>query len=162
MALYRIEEFFPNYQQELKGRSIKKYTVYAGTTDVKIGSISDILVDEKGKFRYFVVETGFWIVGKQILLPVGRALVDLKNECIYALGIKGIEQVENLPEYHDDLIVDFDYEEKVRVCYRINTIPAVKDTYRYDSEPELFQLQGRFNGDSIKLYEERLITYKQS
>ena len=164
MALYKIEDFFPNYQQEFAGKDIKKYTVYAGTSDARVGFVRDVLVDDEGNFRYFVVETGFWIFGKKVLLPVGRALIDSEEECIYALGIKGIKQAENLPEYHDDLVVDFDYEETVRTQYRTSEVAASKrdrDAYSYDTEPELFQLQEKDSGNTIKLYQERLIANKQ-
>lgn len=163
MALYKIEDFFPNYQQEFEGKDIKKYTAYAGTSEARIGFVRDVLVDDEGHFRYFVVETGFWIFGKKILLPIGRALIVSEDECIYALGLKGIKQAEKLPEYHDDLVVDFDYEESVRTQYRAdNTISIYdRDTYSYDTEPELFQLQEKNNGDTIKLYQERLVANKQ-
>ena len=163
MALYKIEDFFPNYQQEFEGKDIKKYTVYAGTTEAKIGFVRDVLVDDEGHFRYFVVETGFWIFGKKVLLPVGRVLIVSEDECIYALGLKGIKQAEKLPEYHDDLVVDFDYEESVRTQYRPANTTSIydRDTYSYDTEPELFQLQEKNNGDTIKLYQERLVANKQ-
>lgn len=163
MALYKIEDFFPNYQQEFEGKDIKKYTVYAGTTEARIGFVRDVLVDDEGHFRYFVVETGFWIFGKKVLLPIGRALIDSEDECIYALGLKGIKQAEKLPEYHDDLVVDFDYEESVRTQYRPANTTSIydRDTYSYDTEPELFQMKEKLNGDTIKLYQERLVANKQ-
>ena len=67
MALYKIEEFYPNYREELfDGDDIKGLDVYAGKTRDKIGSIETALVDEEGRFRYFVIDTGFWIFGKKI------------------------------------------------------------------------------------------------
>ena len=162
MALHKIEDFFPDYQQQFDGKDIKKYAVYAGTSEARIGFVRDVLVDESGQFRYFVVETGFWIFGKKVLLPIGRALIDSDKDCIYALGIKGIKQAEALPEYHDDIIVDYDYEESVRTQYRADkTITHSEDTYSYDAEPELFQLNERYSGETIKLYQERLIANKQ-
>jgi len=39
--------------------------VYAGRTGEKIGTIDNALVDGSGRFRYFVVDTGFWILAKE-------------------------------------------------------------------------------------------------
>jgi uncharacterized protein (TIGR02271 family) len=85
--------------------------------DEKVGSIHNVLVDEEGKFRYLVVDTGFWIFGKKVLLPVGRFRSDPRAQRIYTVGLTK-QQAENLPEYHDDMVVDYDYEERVRGVYR--------------------------------------------
>lgn len=164
MALYKIKDFFPDYQEEFSGIDILKYSVYAGTSEAKIGFVRDILVDEEGHFRYFVVETGFWIFGKKVLLPMGQALIDSDNNCIYALAIKGIKQAEKLPEYHDDLVVDFNYEENVLAHYRDSDAASTqydRDSYNYHNEPELFQIQEKDSAKTIELYEERLIANKK-
>jgi uncharacterized protein (TIGR02271 family) len=119
MALFKIADFNPNYQQDaFEGEDIKGLDVYAGRTAEKIGTIDDVLVDEKGSFRYLVIDTGFWIFGKKVLLPVGRCHVDAEAHRIYAIGIAHKEQAEKLPEYHDSMTVDYDYEERVRKVYR--------------------------------------------
>jgi len=118
MALYKIEEFYPNYQKELfDGDDIKGLDVYAGRTGEKIGSIETALVDEEGRFRYFVIDTGFWIFGKKVLLPVGYCQIDDQARRIYATGILNKKQVEDLPEYHEDTKVNHKYEERVRKIY---------------------------------------------
>jgi len=116
MVLYKLEDFDPNYRDTF-GDEIKGYDVYADRTDEKIGSVKNILVDESGHFRYLVVDTGFWIFGKQVLLPVGRSSIDHNSRHIYALGFTK-DQAENLPEFNDSLKVDYDYEERVRGVYR--------------------------------------------
>jgi uncharacterized protein (TIGR02271 family) len=116
MVLYKLEDFDPNYRDTF-GDEIKGYDVYAGRNDEKIGSVKNILVDESGHFRYLVVDTGFWIFGKQVLLPVGRSSIDHNARRIYALGFTK-EQAENLPEFNDSLRIDYDYEERVRRVYR--------------------------------------------
>jgi uncharacterized protein YrrD len=68
-----------NYRDTF-GDEIKGYDVYADRNDEKIGSVKNILVDESGHFRYLVVDTGFWIFGKQVLLPVGRSSIDHKAQ----------------------------------------------------------------------------------
>ncbi|BAU62743.1 PRC-barrel domain-containing protein AvaK [Stanieria sp. NIES-3757] len=163
MALHKIEEFVPRDQQnKFEEINIKNYSVYAGTTNEKIGSVYDVLVDDSGHFRYFVVDTGFWIFGKKVLLPIGQALIDSEQESVYALGIANQEQAEALPEYNDDMVVDYDYEERVRRNYRspqTSQTTYQPDNYSYDRDAELYNLNER-NGDTIKLYQERLIANK--
>ena len=119
MPLFKIGDFNPHYREEaFDGDDVKGLDVYAGRTNEKIGSIDDVLVDETGRFRYFVIDTGFWIFGKKVLLPVGRCRVSPEAQRIYALGIATKEQAEKLPEYDDRMTVDYDYEERVRHVYR--------------------------------------------
>lgn len=125
MALFKIGDFNPNYREEaFEGEDVKGLDVYAGRTHEKIGSIHDVLVDETGSFRYLVIDTGFWIFGKKVLLPVGRCHVDTAARRIYAVGISSKEQAEKLPEYDDSITVDYDYEERVRHVYRTPTVEA--------------------------------------
>lgn len=126
MALYKIEEFYPNYREELfDGDDIKGLDVYAGKTGEKIGSIETALVDEEGRFRYFVIDTGFWIFGKKVLLPVGYCQIDDQARRIYAIRILNKKQVEDLPEYHENIKVNHKYEERVRKVYHTSSPASV-------------------------------------
>jgi uncharacterized protein (TIGR02271 family) len=174
MALLKIEDFYPNYRDDSTDvGDLKNYSVYA-VGDDKVGSVSDILVDEQtGKLRYFVVDTGFWVFGKKVLLPVGMATIDRNDNRIYAKTLLK-EQVENLPDFNDLETVDYDYEEQVRGVYRpaadtsaktktsAKTQPASYDrsSYSYEQEPSLYDISDRDN-QSLKLYEERLVASKQ-
>ena len=164
MSLSRLEDFAPDYQQEsFEGKDLKNYVVKAGTTEARVGFVRDIIVDELGHFRYFVVETGFWIFGKKVLLPIGRALIDSEKECIYALGIGTIAQAEALPPYDENMVIDYQYEEAVRSQYRTpeqNQQPRNSNSYSYEQEKDLYALNEK-NSDTFKLYEERLIANKQ-
>jgi uncharacterized protein (TIGR02271 family) len=123
MPLFKIEDFNPNYRKEaFDGGDVKGLDVHAGRTEEKIGSIYDVLVDQTGRFRYFVIDTGFWVFGKKVLLPVGRCRVDTDAQRLYATGIATKEQAEKLPEYHDSMTVDYDYEERVRHVYRTPSV----------------------------------------
>ncbi|MEG4166270.1 MULTISPECIES: DUF2382 domain-containing protein [unclassified Microcoleus] len=125
MLLYKIEDFNPNYREAaFDGEDIKGLDIYAGNTDEKIGSIDTALVDETGRFRYFVVDTGFWIFGKKVLVPVALCRVDVEAERIYATGLSSKDQAERLPRYEDGMVVDYDYEEQVRGVYRTLTVEA--------------------------------------
>ena len=181
MALAKIADLYPNYKEDVfGGDDIKSFSVYDYTDD-KIGSVYDIIVDETGKFRYLVIDTGFWIFGKKVLLPVGRASIDYSQERVYAKGLTK-EQAENLPEYDDDMTINYDYEERVRMVYRgteyneDNTVrvnegnavgydsgayQADTNAYSYDREPSLYNHQETDGRQSLKLYEERLVANKE-
>lgn len=180
MALAKIADLYPNYKEDIfGGEDIKSFSVYDYNND-KIGSVHDIIVDESGRFRYLVLDTGFWIFGKKVLLPVGRASIDYSQERVYAKGLTK-EQAENLPEYDDDMTIDYDYEERVRMVYRgkdyapDNTVYAEEaggydsgayqtaDAYDYEREPTLYAHEEAEvdNRQSLKLYEERLVANKE-
>ena len=128
MPLAKIADLYPNYKEDIfGGEDIKSFSVYDYTND-KIGSVHDIIVDESGRFRYLVIDTGFWIFGKKVLLPVGRASIDYSQERVYAKGLTK-EQAESLPEYDDSMTVDYDYEERVRKVYRGKEYEADNTVY---------------------------------
>ncbi|MBE9008167.1 DUF2382 domain-containing protein [Fortiea sp. LEGE XX443] len=189
MALYKLNEFDPNYRDTFEDKDIKGLGVYTEGTDEKIGTVHDVLVDDEGHFRYLVVDLGFWIFGKKVLLPVGRSRIDYGRDRVYATGMTR-EQAEDLPEF-DERQLDYDYEERVRGVYRnpkYQTAPLdtstrldtptpleastplgtghtatptfTHDTYNYEQEPSLFGLNER-DHQTLRLYEERLIANKR-
>ncbi|WP_009631259.1 DUF2382 domain-containing protein [Synechocystis sp. PCC 7509] len=199
MALVKISDYDPDYRDSLGGSDLKGMGVYT-QADEKIGTIHDVLVDEDGQFRYLVIDLGFWIFGKQVLLPVGRSQIDQDSDRVYAVGMTR-EQAENLPEFSDRLALDHDYEESVRNVYRTPAVGAstsavtdtaapldaampleasapldmpstaamtgasatpayTRDTYNYQNEPELFDVN-QTNNQTLKLYQERLIANKK-
>lgn len=119
MALHKLKDYYPDYQNQWENSEIKNldsYDVYTGKDD-KVGSVKDLLVDDSGRFRYAVVDTGPWIFGKNVLLPIGLARFDYNRNRMYVEGLsKG--QIENLPEYKPEQMVDEHYEEQVREQYR--------------------------------------------
>ncbi|MFB2982359.1 DUF2382 domain-containing protein [Microseira sp. BLCC-F43] len=170
MALLKLEDFDPNYRETFEGDDVKGLGVYAEGNE-KIGTVSDVLVDENGHFRYLVVDLGFWIFGKKVLLPIGRTRIDYNADRVYAIGMTR-EQAENLPEYSDRMTADYDYEERVRGVYRTQPVEASapvdttadyssydRNSYNYEREPNLFGLNER-DHQTFRLYEERLIANK--
>lgn len=123
MALYKLTDFDASYRDTFGGNDIKGMSVYAEGTDEKIGTVHDVLVDEEGHFRYLVVDMGFWIFGKKVLLPVGRSRIDHTSDRVYVMGMTR-EQADNLPEYDERQTVDYDYEERVRGVYRTPSVPV--------------------------------------
>lgn len=186
MVLYKLEDFDPNYRDTFEGKDIKGFGVYTERTDEKIGNVSDVLVDDEGHFRYLVVDLGFWIFGKKVLLPIGRTRIDYNSDRIYALGLTR-QQAEELPEFDERQALDYDYEERVRGVYRrpveasapvesptpldastpVDTTPKPtatptynRDTYAYEREPSLYGLNEP-DHQTLRLYEERLIANKR-
>jgi uncharacterized protein (TIGR02271 family) len=165
MALIKLADFYPNYREEIfGGDDIKGFDVYASSTNEKVGSVYDALVDETGRFRYLVLDTGAWIFGKKVLLPIGSCRIDYDAGRIYATGLQSKQQAENLPQYSDEMVLDYDYEERVRGVYRTPTEQPIssgydRNTYTYDRDASLYDINEQ-NHQNLKLYEERLIANK--
>src|SRR6056297_1894440 len=121
MVLYKLEDLTADYTDtedtDFDNYEIRDFDVYSDINDEKVGTVKNILVDDTGSFRYLVVDTGFWIFGKQVLLPIGRSRISYADRRVYATGLTQ-EQVESLPDFNDLERVDYDYEEQVRGVYR--------------------------------------------
>lgn len=142
MALQKLKDFDPNYREALEGKDIHGFSVYAEGTDEKVGSIEDLLVDEEGTFRYLIVDLGFWIFGKKVLLPIGRTRINFKEQRVYALGMSK-EQAGRLPEFTKDMTVDYDYEERVRGVYRPLATPSLDTAMPLDTPTPLDRSDSR-------------------
>ncbi len=122
MPLMKFEDFYGDDQQisndtDFSFDDIKRFDVYAQDNE-KVGTVTDVLVDDvDGRFRYFVVDTGFWIFGKKVLLPVGSARISHTDHRIDVTGLTK-EQVENLPNFDNLEKLDYEHEENVRSIYR--------------------------------------------
>lgn len=169
MALHKISDFDTDYRNTIQDNDIKGMGVYTQDTDDKIGTVSDVLVDEQGQFRYLIVDVGFWIFGKQVLLPLGRSKIDSTQDRVYTALTK--QQAESLPEYKEGTVLDYDYEEKVRGVYRPTALESKapvagaaststydRSTYNYAQDSDLYDTG---DNQTFKLYEERLIANKQ-
>jgi uncharacterized protein (TIGR02271 family) len=179
MALLKLKDFDPDYRNTFDGDDVLGMDVYTDRNNEKIGTVSDVLVDEQGHFRYLVLDLGFWIFGKKVLLPIGRSQIDDQAHRIYASGMTR-EQAENLPEFNDNMTADYDYEEQVRNVYRTPATPTMgaatmatpgvitdttdytaydRNTYNYQQEPALYDINDR-DHHNIRLYQERLVANK--
>lgn len=162
MTLHKISHFDPDYKQYFEEADPIGCDLYSG--DEKIGSVDDILVDEGGSLRYFVVHTGGWLMGKKTLLPIGRSRIDAASRRVYADGLSRT-QVESLPEYNEQTNLDYEYEEQTRDVYRPQAAAAAAtgamtpDRYNYQQDADLYDLKADTH-QNLKLYEERLIANK--
>ncbi len=186
MALVSLKDTYPDYRNTFSDDSLSHlddYNVYVDK-DNKVGSVEDGLFDDTtGRFRYLIVDTGAWIFGKKVLLPIGKAEFDTNDRRVYVRGLTK-DQVENLPEYNKNRPVDYDQEERVRGVYRepmadqsasvsgatpvegmamVGRTDYTRDTYDYDThDADLYQAPATDDvNQPIRLYEERLIADKQ-
>ncbi len=168
MTLHRIKNFDPDYRNHFDNQDMVGFGLYSG--DEKIGSVDDLLVDDEGRFRYLLINTGAWIFGKKVLLPIGQARIDHNAKRVFVDGLSQ-SQVEALPEFTNENDIDYDYEEQVRGSYRpiaderdIDRTFASgsydRSSYRYDQDPALYGMNDR-DHQNLRLYEERLIANKQ-
>lgn len=119
MPLHRLKDYYPNYRETLADGQmgdLDSYSIYTQGEE-RVGTAKDLLVDDSGRFRYVVVDTGPWIFGKNVLLPIGLANFDYGKTRIYVNGLSK-SQVENLPEYNENTVVDERYENQVRGQYQ--------------------------------------------
>ena len=157
MALYRVKDIYANPAEKLfDGHDITSYDVYVveDGDHKKAGNVKNLLLDESGRFRYFAVDTGLWVFGKTVLMPVGYAKMDYDNKRIYAARLTK-EQVEALPEYDDDMVIDDPYETLVYNSYAGTSVErsaAVEQSVPVDvgtTEPtSSHQYSGTANGQS--------------
>ncbi|NJL87613.1 MAG: DUF2382 domain-containing protein [Leptolyngbyaceae cyanobacterium SM1_1_3] len=140
MTLHKFKDFYPNYRETFGDGILTDFDSYSVYTerDEQVGSVKNFLVDQSGRFRYVVVETGFWIFGKNVLLPIGLARFDYDNTRIYVDGLSR-QQVEELPEYHAEQVVDEVHENRVRAGYQPQAQQRAKrqfmgQTYTTDGE----------------------------
>ena len=169
MSLHKIKTFEPNYRDHFDHQDIQGFDLYSGNE--KVGSVEDLLVDDDGNFRYLVINTGAWIFGKQVLLPIGHSRLDYNARRVYVDGLSRA-QLESLPAYNENTPVDYDYEEQVRQVYRpmaskpgdttalASNATYERNTYSYNQDPSLYDLT-KGEHQTLKLYEERIVANKK-
>lgn len=143
MVLHKIGDFDANDRNNMIGM-----IVYTQGSLETIGTVSDALVDDQGQFCYLIVNIGFWVFGKKVLLPISRGRIDSYNDCVYVTMTK--RQAEDLPKYEEGMTLDFNYEEQLhRLCILASlgaTAAAIasttpiydRDTYNYAQGTDLY------------------------
>ncbi|MDZ8187667.1 MAG: DUF2382 domain-containing protein [Nostoc sp. ChiSLP02] len=159
MPLHRLEQFDPNYRDTFGGDDVRALNVYTEGGET-VGSVDDVIVDDDGHFRYLIVNTNLNSVNKKILLPVGLSRINYPARSVHIDGLSR-EQIERLPDHRELTNIDSNYEEQVRSVFRSpNSGVTYDDTYNYQKEPALYELNDQYH-QTFKLYEERLIANKQ-
>jgi uncharacterized protein (TIGR02271 family) len=150
MTLQTIDGFGLNNRQTFTVNNIKRMSVYPQGIDEKIGTVSDILLDNRGQLRYLVLDLGMQIFGKKILLPASCARVSHKTNRVYVELTR--KQAQALPEYNERTVLDNQYEEKLRAVYRTQAAQPAVSTSMYKMNEQ--------GSQTLRLYEERLVANK--
>jgi len=111
---------------------VRGYEVRTRLDDEKVGRVDDLVFEADGSIRYLDVDLGGFFNTKHVLLPIGAAEVDARDNVVWLSGMSK-QQVKDMPDYTGDLsTVDRDYDTRARSFYGAD----VADADLYD--------QGRF------------------
>ena len=81
----------------------------------KVGTVRDLLTDDSGRTRYFVLDVGSWFTAKEVMVPVGAARIE--DDGIYFDQLTK-DQVKNMSTYTAGQEYTYDNQvEDVRVLY---------------------------------------------
>ena len=164
MGLQSLNQFAANFDtQDSMENKLVSLPLFITETDEEIGTVEDVLIADSGSFRYLVVRAGEQI----FLVPVGLCIAYPEQDAISIKGLSNRQDLDMLPPYDNNTQIDYDYEEQIRQVFRQLLAPDRtqaasfdRDSYSYDSEPDLYQISDD-ESQTIKLYEEKLITNKQ-
>ncbi len=170
MALYKIGDIHPNYQDTyFNGRDLKGMAVYSAESH-KVGTVSDILIDDANQPQYMVVKTG---LRKKVVLPMSR-WADLSNQDHIYVGTLNREEFAALPRYDDGQLTATGQALETYEMAPLEQSRAVEMTAPVEGEsvvaaqrevtPVAHPPVGAVSEPRdrpIQLYEERLFTQKQ-
>ena len=112
------------------GADVRGYEVRTAEDNEKVGKVHDFVLDDSGRFCYLEVDTGGLFSAKRILLPIGLARVDEREDVI---GVPGMskEQFKAIPAYTGELgsITD-DYAARIRCAFP----STVKDSHFFGAQ----------------------------
>jgi hypothetical protein len=161
MTLAKLDRYYPDYKQAASDYDVTNFDVIA-KGDEKVSSVANVLVDEQtSRLRYLVVDTGFWVLGKKVLLPITLGRIVYMDRHVYVEGLSK-EQVKALPEYSDDITIDSNYEEQVRSALRPLVAEATTNqidnpgTYDLDREPYFYEIKD----ERLKAVQEQVVAKK--
>jgi hypothetical protein len=109
MALMTIDEYSLHSQNQRSDYRIRGFAVHSdlvagmlsSTTEEKLGTVADALLDDMGHIQYVIIDLGASPSGRQVSLPAERARIDQKSEIVYASGLTR-EQAEQLPAFNSE------------------------------------------------------------
>ncbi len=99
MAYFKLNELDPRYQKSMGVRDLRGFAVYTEQQE-RVGTIIDLLVDQSGRFQYFIVDLLPVATPKQILLDLNQAQVDFDRRLVSLPRLSRTE-VLSLPRYTD-------------------------------------------------------------
>lgn len=74
-----------SYSESLDDPGFKGYGVYVQAE--KVGTVSDLLMDEDGNFQCLVIKPSLWKLGQSWLLPFNYFQLDDEQQCFYTTAL---------------------------------------------------------------------------
>ncbi|MEL7070389.1 MAG: DUF2382 domain-containing protein [Cyanobacteria bacterium J06581_3] len=143
MALYRISDRYPNYQDiYFNGSDLKGMSVYSAENQ-DVGKVKDLLIDDSALLRYLVVDLHGT---KQVLLSVRSCARTTDANVLYVRDLDS-EDIGRLATYRDG-----SQENTQTFDAQVSIERPTEKTTDHAHVPEPV---------SVSLYEERLSTHKQ-
>ncbi|MDR6218059.1 DUF2382 domain-containing protein [Deinococcus soli (ex Cha et al. 2016)] len=122
----------------------------------KVGTVRDILTDDSGRIRYFVLDVGGWFSAKEVMIPVGAARIE--EDGIYFDQLTK-EQVKDMSTYTAGQDYTYDNQvEDIQVLYGADKAQQQRtpgefiyreddDTYRTPQRLQLLEERLQVNKD---------------
>ncbi|MHA0044073.1 PRC and DUF2382 domain-containing protein [Deinococcus sp. PEB2-63] len=117
----------------------------------KVGTVRDLLTDDSGRTRYFVLDVGSWFSTKEVMIPVGAARIE--DDGIYFDQLTK-EQVKDMSTYTAGQDYTYDSQvEDVRVLYGADKAQqqSTPGEFVYREDDDTYRTPQR-----LQLLEERL------
>ena len=110
-------------KEDWSGRDLIGFKVFA--TDGPIGKVD--AATDMVDMSCLVVDTGPWIFGKRVVIPVG--LVDEIDDSVHSVTVdRTKEEIREAPPFDDELFYDESYREEVGAYYlprgAVNVAPS--------------------------------------
>jgi hypothetical protein len=115
MTLFPFRDFYTEQENEMESWEAAQIISFKLCISDRqtVGFIRDMLVDEKGHFRYLVVNVQVEEADKMVLLPIGLAQLDYgKGEAVVSRLKPAL--LKKLPDYYPEQEIDDRYEQRVR------------------------------------------------
>jgi hypothetical protein len=108
-----------NFRWPDGAHDVRDFEVRTEEDERRVGRVADVILGG-GRPRYLVIDAGGFFSARQILLPIGQALLDEQADVIWVRGLtKG--QLKRMPEYVGDPgVITADYEMRLRGAFPAN------------------------------------------
>ncbi|HEY9615555.1 MAG TPA: PRC-barrel domain-containing protein, partial [Microcoleaceae cyanobacterium] len=116
------------YNNQPNHVAMQNFDVYSDRQEkLKIGHVIDVLLDQAGNLRYFIVELNSLMAGKQVLIPLQNAQVDLQTQRVYVQGLTKAE-VSSLPPYQTSVNPIAATEHRTEVVREVMPMRSLEDS----------------------------------
>lgn len=159
MAIVALEHYYPGFKASKASQyDLSNFDVVA-KGDQKVGSVSDILVDDSSReIRYLAISKAGLLSQQKVLMPVGLGTVIYMDRRVYIEDLTK-DQVNELPEFGDDQDINSEYLEQLED--QISRFLADNGDIKYQSiekEPYFYTLKN----DKMKAIQAQLTNHRES